>query len=78
MPNRPKSGTRLVERKRWVWFHFFMVVYRRESTDRLQFSDQGQVTDVQTTGKPKLGGAKTINKVDTDAYDDVLEDDDFM
>jgi hypothetical protein len=44
----------------------------------LQFSDQGQVTDVQTTGKPKLGGAKTINKVDTDAYDDVLEDDDFM
>lgn len=34
--------------------------------------------DIQATGKPKLGGAKTINKVDTDAYDDVLEDDDFM
>ena len=28
--------------------------------------------------KPKLGGAKTINRVDTEAYDDVLGDDDFM
>ncbi|WVQ82002.1 hypothetical protein IAT38_004129 [Cryptococcus sp. DSM 104549] len=28
--------------------------------------------------KPKLGGAKVIAKVDTAAYDDVLEDDDFM
>jgi translation initiation factor 3 subunit J len=32
----------------------------------------------KTAAKPKLGGAKTITKVDTDAYDDVLDDDDFM
>jgi len=28
--------------------------------------------------KPKLGVVKSIAKVDTDAYDDVLDDDDFM
>ncbi|RSH78591.1 Translation initiation factor 3 subunit J component [Apiotrichum porosum] len=28
--------------------------------------------------KPKLGGAKTITKIDVEAYDDVLSDDDFM
>ncbi|ORX38607.1 eukaryotic translation initiation factor 3 subunit J [Kockovaella imperatae] len=30
------------------------------------------------TSKPKLGVVKSIAKVDTDAYDDVLDDDDFM
>lgn len=32
----------------------------------------------KTTGKPKLGAAKPSSKIDTEAYDDVLDDDDFM
>jgi translation initiation factor 3 subunit J len=34
--------------------------------------------DMQGSAKPKLGATKVINKVDLDAYDDVLDDDDFM
>jgi translation initiation factor 3 subunit J len=33
---------------------------------------------MQGSAKPKLGATKVINKVDLDAYDDVLDDDDFM
>jgi hypothetical protein len=32
----------------------------------------------QPANKPKLGAAKTINKVDTEAYEDILDDGDFM
>ncbi|WWC90749.1 uncharacterized protein L201_005686 [Kwoniella dendrophila CBS 6074] len=32
----------------------------------------------KASSKPKLGGAKVVSKVDTEAYDDVLDDDDFM
>ncbi|WVN90206.1 uncharacterized protein L203_105442 [Cryptococcus depauperatus CBS 7841] len=32
----------------------------------------------KSAAKPKLGGAKVLSKVDTEVYDDVLEDDDFM
>ncbi|OCF37896.1 translation initiation factor 3 subunit J [Kwoniella heveanensis BCC8398] len=32
----------------------------------------------KTTGKPKLGAVKVQAKHDTEAYDDVLDDDDFM
>lgn len=33
---------------------------------------------MQAATKPKLGAAKPAAKIDTEAYDDVLEDDDFM
>lgn len=33
---------------------------------------------MQGGAKPKLGATKVITKVDTEAYDDVLEDGDFM
>lgn len=36
------------------------------------------MTVLQTTNKPKLAATKPTTKVDTEAYDDVLEDDDFM
>ncbi|WWC63250.1 uncharacterized protein I303_105850 [Kwoniella dejecticola CBS 10117] len=32
----------------------------------------------KASSKPKLGAAKPASKIDTEAYDDVLDDDDFM
>lgn len=32
----------------------------------------------QGSTKPKLGAAKAFKDIDTSAYDDVLDDDDFM
>lgn len=32
----------------------------------------------KAASKPKLGATKVFSKVDTEAYDDVLGDDDFM
>lgn len=32
----------------------------------------------QASNKPKLGAAKAFKDIDTSAYDDVLDDDDFM
>ncbi|WRT68356.1 uncharacterized protein IL334_005332 [Kwoniella shivajii] len=32
----------------------------------------------KVSAKPKLGAAKVASKIDTEAYDDVLDDDDFM
>jgi len=38
-----------------------------------------ELTILQTTGKPKLAAVKSLgNKADTDVYDDVLDDGDFM
>lgn len=62
-PSNRKRGKRLVERRRWAAF----------VTGLLYMTDEKKAAS-----KPKLGAAKVLSKVDTEAYDDVLGDDDFM
>ena len=55
-----------------------MAIRSRRDGSEGRLSDTNVLAEVQASNKPKLAAAKVVSHADTEAYDDVLDDDDFM